>query len=105
MGNLLRRQPISKLRVGMPYEIDDRNEPLARNMSLDAVGPKHQFGQEARMVVHHARQRKHPILHAGSLLRPGHSIGRDHDLLGADGRLGQIAGFVAVPVEITCRLP
>src|ERR1700732_2177411 len=76
MGNLLRVQPIAKLRVGMPYEIDNRNEPAARNMALDAVGPEHQFGKEARMVVHHACQRKRPIPHAASLLPPGRSLGR-----------------------------
>ena len=30
-----------------------------------------------------------------------HLVQRDHDLLGADGRLGQIAGFVAIAREIT----
>jgi hypothetical protein len=30
-----------------------------------------------------------------------HLVERDHDLLGAGGRLGQIAGFVAIPVGIT----
>jgi len=30
-----------------------------------------------------------------------HLVERDHDLLGADGRLGQIAGFVAIPIEVT----
>jgi hypothetical protein len=33
-----------------------------------------------------------------------HLVERDHDLIGADGRLGQIAGFVAIPVEITTSL-
>jgi hypothetical protein len=30
-----------------------------------------------------------------------HLAERDHDLLSAGGRLGQIAGFVAIPVGIT----
>jgi len=34
-----------------------------------------------------------------------HLVERDHDLLGAGGRLGQIAGFVAIPVEISTSLP